>query len=162
MLVSLSSWTVCYGWWVCRSNSENNRDKHNLNLMCNKFFCSVHYQDTASHVNTIADPNMLHGDGSAKCIYEWKSKRYKMKNDTASKNFFDCITTSGIVYLHCHLPNVVYLKTFCRYSPQYVVEIGQKINERFSWHKTSFKNSRKYFLHYLETLLEFLYAMSIN
>ena len=38
--------------------------------MCSKFFCSVHYQDIASHVNTIADPTMLDGDGSAKCIYE--------------------------------------------------------------------------------------------
>ena len=85
-----------------------------------------------------------------------------MKNDTASKKMFHCITTSGIVYLNFHLPNVFYLNTFCRYSPQYAVEIGQKINERFNWHKTCFKNSRKYFLHYLETLLEFLYAMSIN
>ena len=53
--------------------------------MCSKFFCSVHYQDIAWHVNTIADPTMLDGDGSAKCIYEWNLKRYQMKNDTASK-----------------------------------------------------------------------------
>ena len=96
MLVSLSSWSVCRGWWVSHSNSKNNRDKNNLNLKCNKSFCSVHFQDIASLVNTIADRNMLHGDGSAKCIYEWKSKRYQMENilstnkpvSTASKKMF--------------------------------------------------------------------------
>ena len=70
--------------------------------------------------------------------------------------------TSSIVCLDCHLPNIVYLNTFRRYSPQYAVEIGQKINERFNWHKICFKNSRKYFLHYLETVLEFIEVMSIN
>ena len=74
------SWSVCCGWWASHSNSKNNRDKNNLNLKCNKVFCSVHFQDIDSHVNTIANPNMLHGDGSAKCIYEWKSKRYQMEN----------------------------------------------------------------------------------
>ena len=52
------------------------------------------------------------------------------------KKMFHCITTSGIVYLNYHLPNVFYVNTFCRYSPQYAVEIGQKIKERFNWHKT--------------------------
>ena len=73
---------------------------------------------------------MLHGDGSAKCIYEWKSKRYQMENilsankpvSTASKKNV-CITTSGIVYLDCHLPNIVYVGSFSRYSAQYTVEI---------------------------------------
>ena len=43
---------------------------------------------------------------------------------TPSKKTFDCITTSGIVYLDCHFPNIVYVNTFSRYSPQYAVEIG--------------------------------------
>ena len=82
---------------------------------------------------------------------------------SASKEMFDCIAITGIVYLDCHLPNVVYLNTISRYSPQYVVEAGQKINERFNCPKTCFKNSRKYgFLHYLETVLKFLEVMPIN
>ena len=43
---------------------------------------------------------------------------------TACKKMFDFITTSGIVYLDCHLPNVVYVNIFSRYSPQYAVAIG--------------------------------------
>ena len=34
------------------------------------------------------------------------------------KKMLDCITTSGIVYLDCHLPNIVYVNTCSRYSPQ--------------------------------------------
>lgn len=60
------------------------------------------------------------------------------------KKMFDFITTSGIVYLDCHLPNIVYVNIFSRYSPHYAVAIGQKIKERFNWHKTYFENSRKY------------------
>ena len=40
------------------------------------------------------------------------------------KKMFDFITTSGIVYLDCHLPNIVYVNIFSRYSPQYAVAIG--------------------------------------
>ena len=64
LLVLLSFWSVCHGWWVSHGNSKNNSD-NNLILKCNKFFRSVHLQDIASYVNAIADPNMLHGDGSA-------------------------------------------------------------------------------------------------
>ena len=40
------------------------------------------------------------------------------------KKMFDFITTSGIVYLDCHLPNIVYVNIFSRYSPHYAVAIG--------------------------------------
>ena len=129
MLVSLSSWLVCRGWWVSHSNGKNNRDKNNLNLKCNKFFCSVHFEDIASHVNTIADPNMLHCNVFMNKILtdiKWKIF-YLLTTDLLVlhlKKTFDCITTSGIVYLDCHFPNIVYVNTFSRYSPQYAVEIG--------------------------------------
>ena len=82
-----------------------------------------------------------------------KSKRCQMKNifsaqdkllSTAAKQILDCVTPSGIIYLDCHLPNIVYLIICSRCSTQYVAKIDQKINGRFSWHKVSFKNSRKY------------------
>ena len=40
------------------------------------------------------------------------------------KKMFDFITTSGIFYLDCHLPIIVYVNIFSRYSPQYAVAIG--------------------------------------
>ena len=99
MHVSLSSWSVCRGWWVSHSNSKNNRDKNNLNLKCNKFSSSVHFQDIDSPVNIIANPNMFHSDGSAKCIYESKSKRYQMENILSAYNRLVSTASKKIVGL---------------------------------------------------------------
>ena len=42
------------------------------------------------------------------------------------KKVLDCVTTSGIVYLDCHLPNIVYVNTFGRYSPQRALELARR------------------------------------
>ena len=50
---------------------------------------------------------------------------------TTSKRIFDCISPSATVYLGCH-SSVIYLITCGRYSPQYIREAAQRINERFN------------------------------
>ena len=59
-----------------------------------------------------------HGDGSVKCIYKCKSKKWQMKSvfsaqdtvvSTASKKFFDYARQSVILYLGCNSLSVICL-----------------------------------------------------
>ena len=93
------------------------------------------------------------GDGSYIHIYKCKKKRCHLKNNfiardkvlsTSTKRIFDCKVPNGTVYLDCHTANVVYLITCTRCWLQYVGETVQKINERLNWHKSGFRNPKKY------------------
>ena len=105
------------------------------------------------HVNTISDLNKVCGDGSVKCIYYYKCKSKRMSNEKyffwsrqfciTYKRIFDCVTPSDTFCLDCH-SNVINNITCSRCSLQYVGETGQRIKERFNWHKTCFKNHYKY------------------
>ena len=64
------------------------------------------FQQTVVRVYYIL--NMLYHDGSAKFIYQSKSKKFQMRNiflpqnravSTASKRIFDCALSFGSVYL---------------------------------------------------------------
>ena len=133
-------------------NSKNSKHNNNFNVN-NSRSCTVNLQDLASHKNDIAQLNKLCGDGSKISIYKCKSKRCQIKNifnskdrvvSTSSKRIFNCIVPPGSVYIDCHSSNLIYLRTCSRCSLQYVGETVQKLNERLNWHKSGFRNPKKY------------------
>lgn len=59
--------------------------KQNLIQSNNLYSCSVHFQDIASHVNSIFYLNELCGNDCANCINKCKSRRYQMEFFLCSK-----------------------------------------------------------------------------
>ena len=143
--------------WLVGSHTygkNNRKNKHtNPSNLNNLRSCTVNLQDLASHNNNISELNKLCGDGSKLAVYKCKSKRCEIKNifkakdkvvSTSSKRIFNCIVPPGSVYIDCHSSNLIYLLTCSRCSLQYVGETVQKLNERLNWHKSGFRNPKKY------------------
>ena len=93
------------------------------------------------------------GDGSAIHIKRCGSKRCKFQNSFFPSNQFyssvtnrkyNCIVPDGTIYLNCHSSNLIYLLTCNNCSLQYVGETVLKLNERFAFHNTCFRNPIKY------------------
>ena len=63
---------------------------------------------------------------------------------SCTKRFYDCVTPPGSIYIDCHSANVIYLITCNNCSLQYAGETVQKLNNRFTMHRTGIKSPEKH------------------
>ena len=123
-----------------------------------KFKCTVVLEDCMKNKNknsfsTNSNNSVDLGNGSDKHIHKCGSKRCQFQNkfvpiskiqSTTTKRVYECIVPPGTIYINCHSSNIIYLVTCCKCGLQYVGETCQKLNKRFNWHMSCFKNPQKY------------------
>ena len=97
------------------------------------------FQQTVVRVYYIL--NMLYHDGSAKFIYQSKSKKFQMRNIFCLKTELLLLHPNEFLIVLYHLALFIWLSFTCylitciRCSLQNIGETSRKINARFNWHK---------------------------
>jgi len=115
--------------------------------------CTVVLNDICIERNkTKITPENL-GNGMKIKIFKCKLARCGLKEQfiardkaisSCSKRVYDCITPSGTRYVDCHTSNVIYLLTCSTCNMQYIGETAQKLNARFTSHRSGIKQPDKY------------------
>ena len=115
--------------------------------------CKVVLSDFLKDKTNNANETMELGNGRDKRIFKCNSKKCGLNPNFLARDkavssctcrVYDCITPPGTIYVNCHSRNVIYLLTCSTCGLQYVGETSQKLNERFSGHRSGIRNPQKY------------------
>lgn len=151
----LTGCSYCFSRGRIKKNKRNKkRNLNHSNINNDIQSCLVLLDNISSYNNSIANLNKPCGNGSCKSFHKCKSKIFKLKPNfvssdklisTSSKNIFDCcVVPNETTYTEYDSPNITYVIICNRCSLQYVPETVQKLNKRFNWKRTRFKQPDKY------------------